>query len=73
MKFEEFVSKLREANYGIVAMNEYTLDDIFNIYVVVKERGPSLCQCINQTGSNYEKVFNEIIAIIQKVEAVLNG
>ena len=73
MKFEEFVSKLREVNYGIVAMNEYTLDDVFHIYVVVKERGASLSQCVNQTGCNYEKVFDDIIATIQKVEKVLRG
>ena len=67
MKFEEFISKLRELNYGIVAMNEYTLDDVFNIYVVVKEGGSSPCQCVNQIGSDYEKVFDNVIAMIQKV------
>jgi hypothetical protein len=75
MKFEEFITEIRNLGFGIVAMNEYRVktggieSGPHRLYVVVKHEDGNFC--VKSEGpdfkrKNYEKVFDSIIREIQE-------
>jgi len=66
MKFEEFIRRLRNRNYNIVAMYEYTWKGESHIYCLVQERDSAMeATAIHDQGSNYEYVFDNIIRLVE--------
>ena len=58
MKFEEFEKKILEKNYGIVAMNHYSINGKRYLYCVVLSKDKK--KAFQFEGENSEEVFENI-------------